>query len=323
MESVSRFEVGAAEAGVRLDLFVSERFEALTRTAAGRLVREGLVLVDGARSKPARRLKAGERVEVTIPPAVEPSCEPEQIPLDVLYEDRFLVVVNKPPGLVVHPGAGRTTGTLVNALLHRFGSLSSVGAPLRPGIVHRLDKDTSGVMVAARDDAAHHALAALFRARRARRRYRALVWGDVKDDELTIDLAIGRDRVQRKKISPRSARARRAVTHLRVLRRYGPVTLVELRLETGRTHQVRVHLSAIGHPVVGDPLYGRRAVCAGLDKPVFDALRAMKRQCLHAASLGFVHPVTGRDMEFHAPDPPDMAALLDLLEERCARGGRR
>jgi 23S rRNA pseudouridine1911/1915/1917 synthase len=283
------------------------------------LLVEGRVLLNGKKAKAGQKVKDGDSVIVEVPEIKKETVEPEDIPLDVLYEDADVIVVNKPPGLTVHPGAGRRTGTLVNALVHHAeltgGGLSSVGAPLRPGIVHRLDKDTSGVLVVAKNDSSYHALARQFKEHTASRKYVALVWGVVKNDTGTIDLAIGRDSAHRTKISTRTRRGRSAVTNYRVMRRYHRFTLLELALETGRTHQIRVHLTAVRHPVVGDQVYGKRQIPPVIPKPLSDELKKTRRQCLHAMKLGFTHPGTDERMEFSSPMPSDMAALIDLLDK--------
>ncbi|MFQ5736390.1 MAG: RluA family pseudouridine synthase [Thermodesulfobacteriota bacterium] len=319
MATTRKFTVSGAQASGRLDVFLAGGLPDISRSAVKGLLDAGLVLVNGKKAKAGQKVREGDRVEATIPEVPEQTVEPEDIPLTVLYEDDDVIVVDKPPGLTVHPGAGRSGGTLVNALVHHMrrtgGRLSGVGAPLRPGIVHRLDKDTSGVLVVAKNDRSYHALAGQFKEHTTSRRYRALVWGMVKDDTGTIDLPIGRDVAQRKKISTRTRRSRKAVTEYRVLRRYSMFTLLELTLQTGRTHQIRVHLTAIRHPVAGDQVYGKRTLPPVLSKPVADELKKIKRQCLHAATLGFTHPATGERMEFSSPVAPDMAALIRLLDE--------
>lgn len=319
MTTTHNFTVSAEESPRRLDVYLTGKLPVLSRSMIKGLLGEGGVLLNGRKAKAGQKVKKGDRVEVAVPEIKKETVEPEDIPLDVLYEDADVIVVNKPPGLTVHPGAGRRTGTLVNALVHHAvqtgGGLSSVGAPLRPGIVHRLDKDTSGVLVVAKNDSSHHALARQFKEHTSARRYVALVWGVVKNDAGAVDLAIGRDSAHRTKISTRTRRSRIAVTNYRVLRRYQRFTLLELMLETGRTHQIRVHLTAVRHPVVGDQVYGKRQVPPVLSKPLSDELKKTRRQCLHAMSLGFTHPKTGERMEFGSPMPPDMAALVDLLDE--------
>lgn len=324
MERTHTFSVTGEDAKKRLDVFLCERLSGepgtreITRSMIKNMVDSGLVAVGGGPAKAGRKLKAGEVVQVTVPEPEPIRVEPEEIPLDILYEDEDIIVVNKPPDLPVHPGAGRSSGTLVNALAAHTRELSSVGGGLRPGVVHRLDKDTTGSLVIAKNDPSHRALAAQFKEHSTARKYVALVWGMVAEDEGEITLPLGRDPRHRKKISTRARKKRRASTVFRVARRYGPVTLVELFPKTGRTHQLRVHLSAVGHPIVGDPLYGRKKSPQGLSKRLTDGLKKMKRQCLHAEVLGFIHPGKGTYVEFSAPLPPDMAALIDLLEEECS-----
>ncbi len=329
MAATHKFKVTGAQASERLDVFLARMLPELTRSSIKKLLGDGGVNVNGAGAKAGRKVKEGDRVELTVPEREVQGVEAEEIPLDVLYEDDDVVVVNKPAGLTVHPGAGRSGGTLVNALVNHMektgGTLSPVGSPLRPGIVHRLDKDTSGVLVVAKNEAAHRALEKQFREHTAARTYVALAWGAVKDDSGTIDMAIGRDVAHRKKISTRTRRSRKAVTDFKVLRRYDRFTLLELRLHTGRTHQIRVHLAAVKHPVAGDQIYGKRPVPPVISKPVADALKQIKRQCLHAATLGFTHPRTGKFMKFSSPLPADMAEVVRLLDEEhsAAAGAAR
>lgn len=301
----------------RLDQFVADQLPALSRSQVKKLIEEGRVLVDGRAAKAGEKLKGGEnlRVEVPDPAPVEPQAQ--DIPLDVLYEDAHLIVVNKPAGLVVHPAAGHAAGTLVNALLHHCGDLAGIGGELRPGIVHRLDKDTSGVMVATKNDAAHQHLAQQFKVHSIRRHYLALVHGLVQNDEGVIDRPIGRHAVERKKMSSRAPRGRRAVTRWRVLRRYDRdrLTLLELTLETGRTHQIRVHFSDLNLPLVGDAVYGSSGRTNALgDGELRRLVQKLGRQALHAQLLGFVHPATGETVECQAPPPADFQAVLAYLD---------
>ncbi|MDO8426799.1 MAG: RluA family pseudouridine synthase [Deltaproteobacteria bacterium] len=314
METTHSFTVTSADASKRLDVFLADKVPGVTRSRMQALIREGRVKVNGKGVKAGQKVREGDKVEVNIPEPAPLKVAPEEIPIEILYEDRDVIVVNKPAGLAVHPGAGRFSGTLVNAVLAHTKSISTIGGPLRPGIVHRLDKDTTGVLVMAKNDLSHISLAKQFKDHTSRRKYVALVWGAIKADEGTIDYALGRDTAHRKKISIRARSKRKAVTHYKVLRRYHHSTLVELKLETGRTHQIRVHLAAINHPVVGDQTYGKRAIPFNLPKAVIDGFKKIKRQCLHAMTLGFTHPGTGGYMEFSAPIPPDMDGLLKLLE---------
>jgi 23S rRNA pseudouridine1911/1915/1917 synthase len=300
----------------RLDVFVSSHLPNLSRSQAQRLIRGGLVTIDGGPARTSTMVVPGVRVHVHIPapgPA-RPASEP--LPLTVLHDDRDMVVVDKPAGMVVHPGAGHGSGTLVNALLHHVGGLSGIGGEERPGIVHRLDKGTSGVMVVAKHDVAHRALARQFHDRTVRKTYLAIVWGQ-PDAGRTFDQPIGRDPRHRQKISSRGPRLRAATTEIESVEPLGAVSLVRLRIRTGRTHQIRVHLSEAGHPVVGDALYGgaRMRVPAALS-----AIARVDRPLLHAAVLTLAHPADGRTMTFEASLPPDMAAVLDTLR-RSARAG--
>ena len=299
---VKEYLVAGDLAGQRLDV-AAARITGLSRSQVQRLIEGGLVLVDGRRAKAGRRVRCGETLTVTLPEPEPAVAVPEALPLEVVYEDGDLLVVNKPRGMAVHPGAGRNRGTLVNALLHHCRDLSGIGGVQRPGIVHRLDKDTSGLLVVAKNDVAHQELARQIKARTVTRRYLALVHGNLTRDRGTVAAPIARHAVHRQKMAVDPARGRPAVTHFRVLRRYGACTLVELRLETGRTHQIRVHMAHIGHPVVGDRRYGPRRPDLGLEG-----------QFLHAAVLGFRHPRTGAYLEFSAPLPRELAAVLERLE---------
>jgi 23S rRNA pseudouridine1911/1915/1917 synthase len=321
------FEVESSAAGQRVDAFLAGRPElGLTRSQAERLAKAGQVLVNGRPVPPGRRLAAGEKIAVTLPhiPAAEAVPAPEPRPLDIFFEDEHLLVVNKPRGLVVHPGAGRPSGTLVNALLAHTKTLASGSTPFRPGIVHRLDRDTSGLLVVAKSDLAYADLSRQVRERKLDRRYLALVWGNIHEDYLLIDLPIGRHLQDRKRMAAVSQPApgrklRSAQTHVTVVRRFGAMTLVEVKLVTGRTHQIRVHLAHEGHPVVGDRTYGRRRAQrehAVLPAKMLSLLQNLKGQALHAYRLSFRHPVGGQDLAFSAPAPADMAAILSHLGAR-------
>lgn len=314
MEKNLRFTATPEEAGERLDVFVASRLKGFTRSRVKTFLEEGRVSVNGRPGKPGLKIKPLDAVDVSVPPERTHTVEAEEIPLDILYEDSDIIVVNKPAGMTTHPGAGRSSGTLVNALLAHTKELSLIGGPLRAGIVHRLDKDTTGALVVAKNDQSSLNLSAQFKEHTAGRTYWALVWGAVNDLEGTIDLPIGRDIAHRKKISPRARKKRKAVTHYRVLKRYPLLTLLELKLETGRTHQIRVHLNAINHPVVGDQLYGKRVVPPAMPKEAADAIKSIKRQCLHARTLELTHPATGKRMEFASPLPEDFAEILEVLE---------
>jgi 23S rRNA pseudouridine1911/1915/1917 synthase len=300
----------------RLDQVVARLTGGLTRAAVQRLIEAGMVTVDGTAQKPSVKLRGGERIVVTIPPPVPATPAPEAIPLTILYEDRDLVVVDKPAGMVVHPGAGTSGGTLVNALLAHCLDLSGVGGELRPGIVHRIDKDTSGVIVVAKHDASHQSLAHQFKEHTIKRIYLALVFGSPKTDKGRIESVIGRHPTDRKKMSGKARHGKHAVTHWQVLGRYSGVTLLKLRLETGRTHQIRVHLSEAGHPLLGDDTYGGGGRLTGIrDMQLRTLIRDMGRQALHAKTLGFLHPTSGEYLEFDTDLPEDMARIVTYLEE--------
>ncbi len=305
--------VTAGESPKRLDLFLAHRDPALSRSALQRLIEDGRVRLNGRAVKPSQKIKPGDCITLEIPRPAPLDLKPEAIPLSVLAEDAFLLVLDKPAGLVVHPAPGHWSGTLVNALLHHFarpgGSLSAIGGKERPGLVHRLDKETSGVMVIAKTDQAHQALAAQFKLHTITRLYEALVWGRMKKSEGLIELAIGRDVKERKKFSARTARPKASATVYRVLERFGPLaTHVALMPRTGRTHQLRVHLTSIDHPILGDPTYGGRKVRA------LDAIE-VPRVMLHAKTLGFHHPVTGVYQEYSSAIPPDMARVAATLRQ--------
>lgn len=307
--------VPAGIADVRLDVAVARLCPELSRAAAQRLIREGNVLLNGRASKPSESVHTGDELQVTIPPPVEAAARPQPIALDIVYEDEDIVVVNKPSGMVVHPGAGNPDGTLVNALLHHCRGLAGVGGELRPGIVHRLDKETSGLLVAAKNDAAYRSLQRQIQARTAVREYWALVWGCVENDEGRIEAPIGRHPKHRQKMAANVPHARNAVTDYQVLERFERMTLVQVRLQTGRTHQVRVHFAHIGHPVVGDPVYGRGGRTSALAQPVRERVACLHGQALHARRLCFDHPRTGERLEFEAPLPGDFSSLLDVLRK--------
>ena len=291
-------------AGVRLDAFLSAD-GALTRSQAARLIAEGRVRVNGKPAAKSARLSGGETVTVDVPQLRETALPPQDIPLDVVYEDDDVIVVNKPTGLVVHPAPGHPDGTLGNALLHHCGdSLSGIGGEKRPGIVHRIDRDTSGLIIAAKNDAAHLALSAQLKDHSLSRTYECLVTGNMKQDSGTVDAPIGRSSADRKKMAVVPT-GRRAVTHWEVVARYPGVTHLRCRLETGRTHQIRVHMAYIGHPILGDTVYGAKKPVPGLTG-----------QCLHATGLRFIHPRTGEPVELHCPLPPEFTAMLQKLQSK-------
>ena len=325
-ESAETLEVRAAEGGVRLDVFVAHH-TSLARSQVEKLAKQGKVRVNGRPAKPGRKLESGERVEVRLPAEVEATPRPERRPLAILFEDEHVIVLSKPPGLAVHPGAGRAEGTLVNALLAHVPTLAG-GESFRPGIVHRLDRDTSGVMVVAKTPEAYEQLSRQVRDREMERRYLALAWGVIREDRLLVAVPIARHEVERTRMAAVVAKSRRveesrsregraAATDLRVQVRFAHMTLVEAKLLTGRTHQIRVHLTHVGHPVVGDPVYGKRVAKRlelELDAPTLALVRALPGQALHAQSLTFRHPITGQQMSFSCPPPPEMARLLVHLQ---------
>ncbi len=314
MVHVITFTTTESEAGHRLDTVIVARLPTLSRSRASRLIRTGHITVNGLIKKPGYLTKPGDVVRSEIPSPEPITCRPEAIPLSILHEDRDVIVLNKPPGFVVHPGAGHNTRTLVNALLSHCPDLEGIGGRIRPGIVHRLDKDTSGALVVAKNDMAHESLSRQFKIREVRKTYLALVYGEVKLPAGVIDFPIGRHPTDRKKMSTKSRRSRLTETRWKVKEAFSGVTLLEIDLRTGRTHQVRVHCAAIGHPVVGDATYGGKRRWKDLAQgPKQDVLRAVRRQMLHAWKLAFVHPRTGQWMHFESPLPKDMASVLDAL----------
>jgi 23S rRNA pseudouridine1911/1915/1917 synthase len=298
---------------LRLDRVLASEIEGLSRSQIQRLIEAGQVTLTRVKTVKANTaVKEGAVIAVTLPDPVAATPVAEEIPLDILFQDPDIFVINKPTGLVVHPGAGHDRGTLVNALLHHVTDLSGIGGELRPGIVHRLDKGTSGVMVVAKHDAAHQELARQFHDREVEKEYVALVWGLVHQRK-RIDIPIGRDPVHREKISTRARRARSAVTRVTWARHVPGVSLLRIAIQTGRTHQIRVHLNSIGHPIVGDALYG------GIHRRVPHDLRALQRLTrpfLHAERLAFSHPRTAEPLEFTAPLPDDLRVALDGVDER-------
>jgi 23S rRNA pseudouridine1911/1915/1917 synthase len=287
----------------RLDVFIAGALN-ITRSRAQNLIKDGRVRVNGGAGKPALPVAAGDAVEVDVPEPEPLDARPEDIALDIVYQDADVAVINKPKGMVVHPAAGNRTGTLVNALLHHIGDLSGINSVIRPGIVHRLDKDTSGLLLIAKNDAAHLSLAKQIKERTASRVYYAIVLGNFRDDQGEIDAPIARHPADRKRMAV-LAGGREARTLYKVLERYGEATLLELRLVTGRTHQIRVHLAHIGHGVLGDPVYGPKRGKYPID-----------RQALHAGEIAFDHPSTGQRMTFCAPLPDDFTYLRDWLKRR-------
>ncbi len=292
--------------GYRLDKYLSEAIPELSRSYLQRVIKESGILVDGKAVKGSYRVSQGEEIHLRVPEAVIPEIAPEEMPLEILYEDGDVILINKPKNMVVHPAAGHYSGTLVNGLLyHCQGSLSGINGVLRPGIVHRIDKDTTGVLIVCKNDRAHNCLAEQLREHSITRRYRAVVYGNLKEDEGTVNAPIGRHPTQRKRMAVVREGGKEAVTHYRVLERFGKFTYVECVLETGRTHQIRVHMASIGHPLLGDEVYGK-------GKSPFH----LEGQTLHAIVLGFRHPSTGEYMEFEAPLPAYFEHLLEALGEK-------
>jgi 23S rRNA pseudouridine1911/1915/1917 synthase len=305
-----RFVVAPAAAGQRLDLFLAEQVADVSRSQLARQIGQAAVTVNGAAGVPSRKLHAGDVIVWEPPPVVATEIAAEALPLTIVHEDRWLVVVDKPAGLVVHPAPGHEAGTLVNALLAHCKDLRGIGGELRPGIVHRIDKDTSGLLVVAKDDATMNALGAAFKAHTIERVYEALVAGAPPGPSGRIDTFYGRDPRERKKFSSRVRSGKRAITNWRLTEKFPGAARMEARLETGRTHQVRVHLAALGCPLLGDKVYGRPP----RDLAVRAIADALGRQALHARLLGFVHPATGKQMTFSSELPPDMRTALAALE---------
>ena len=301
--------VDSEDAGKRLDAYVSSQIKDLSRNYAESLIEEGRITVDGEAQAKKYKVKAGQQVNVIYPEPTKLDVTAQNIPLNIVYEDEDVIVVNKPRGMVVHPSAGNEDGTLVNAVMYHCGSsLSSINGTIRPGIVHRIDKDTSGLLMIAKNDRAHESLAEQLRVHSVTREYQALVYDNIREDELTIDVPIGRDERNRLRRWVNGSNPKNAVTHVKVLRRYGKYTLISARLETGRTHQIRVHLSYIKHPLVGDTTYGPKKQLFGLEG-----------QLLHAKTLGFVHPRTGEYMEFNSELPAYFTEVLDRIERIIER----
>lgn len=309
MPKSEAFTIGVdlTDVGKRLDTLVTSRIPDYSRSLVAHHIRIGNIQVDGTQKKPGYRVRPGERVTGNIPAPEPVGFNPEPIPLHILYEDAHIIVVNKPPGLVVHPAPGHRSGTLVNGLFYHCPTLEGVGPRLRPGIVHRLDKDTSGTLVVAKNGTVHQHLAKQFKQRTIEKRYLALVCGELKTDSGTILLPIGRHPIHRKEMSTRGRKTRNAETVWEVRERFDGVTLLEVVIKTGRTHQIRVHCAAILHPIIGDPVYGRRRMNKG-------RVRA-SRQMLHAWRLGFTHPATGEWVVFESPIAEDMEALIERLRK--------
>jgi len=309
---VSELCVAAQEAGLRLDTYVAQHLSDCSRSYAAVLIRRGNIQIDGIPAKASHKLKPGERITIQIPVSEPVSLVPEPMALDILFEDQHLIIVNKPAGLVVHPAAGHASGTLVHGILHHCPDLEGIGGERRPGIVHRLDKDTSGALVVAKTSLAHHELTKQFKARSIEKRYLALVQGIPDAKSGMIDLPVGRHPVDRKKMSTLSRSGREALTYWRIQERFKGAALLAVDLKTGRTHQIRVHCQAMGHPIIGDTVYGPRR--KGHAAALYDFLGDhVHRQLLHALQLRIDHPVTRKRLFFEAPLPIDMSLVLQIL----------
>ena len=305
------FTIDKSQIGQRLDIFLAQSDAAISRSHVKCVIEEGDVLVNGKEPKVSQKLKEGDVIILTQRPPIEATAIAQNMPLDIVYEDEAIIVINKPVGMVVHPAPGNADKTLVNALLFHCHDLSGIGGVLRPGIVHRLDKDTSGLIVAAKSDDAHHQLSAQFEKHEVQKKYLALVWGDTKDKQGEIVKPVGRHTVDRKKMSTNTKRGKEAITFWKVIERYGVATLLEVEIKTGRTHQIRVHLSDLRYPIIGDAVYGSAANrMREIANPDLKAqIKTFNRQALHAAYLSFIHPQTGKRVEFNADMPKDMADL--------------
>jgi 23S rRNA pseudouridine1911/1915/1917 synthase len=309
------------ERGKRLDQFLSETNLNLSRSQAKNLIQKHHILLNQKPTKASAHVKAGDRISGSLPEPEPLSLKPESLPLSILYEDPSIIVIDKPPGMVVHPAYGNPSGTLVNALLYHCKDLAGINGVLRPGIVHRLDKDTSGVIVVAKDDEAFHYLTKQFKNRTVKKVYSAIVYGRFSQDEGLIDSAIGRHPSERKRMSTRTKRGREAITHWKKVEEFDGCTLLEIFPQTGRTHQIRVHLSSIGHPVLGDPLYGRKGRPGTIHDPVLkECVKRMNRQALHAQRLEFTHPRSGERIQFISPIPQDMKEALEWLRVQPKHG---
>ncbi len=312
-----RIVVPAKQSKERLDVYLTHQVQNATRTKVRSAIDAGFVLVNGKQVKASHAIAPGEVIDISLPHPPRPEARAEDLPLNIVYEDDQLLIVNKSAGMVTHPAFGNYTGTLVNALLHHCNALSTVNTEMRPGIVHRLDKDTTGLMVVAKNDVAHHLLARQFSRRTISREYWAIVWGRFQQPKGTIDASLGRSKKDRKKVAV-TAEGKQAVTDYEVIKEFDFLSLIRLKLRTGRTHQIRVHLAHVGHPVFGDPTYGGRShQWGGLEGKrahlVQDLLKRIGRQALHAKTIGFVHPATKETVEFDSELPEDMQEILKLL----------
>ncbi len=320
------FSVDPGAVGERLDRHLTALLPERSRASLARLIREGFVSVAGKPAKSGQKLKAGQLLKVHIPAPEPIDLEPEPIPINIVYEDEHLVVVDKQAGLVVHPAVGHSRGTLVHALLYHLDSLSGIGGKLRPGIVHRLDKDTSGLMIVAKSDVAHRRLVEMLAAKEVERRYLAIVWGELDAESGEIDLPIGRDNVHRKRMMVKEEGGKAARTLYSRIDSYPGFDYISVQLLTGRTHQIRVHMSHLGHPLLGDPLYGgRRSRLAGKGRTEVVRCRwilsGLKRQALHSWRLSFSHPIGGEQMEFESAAPPDLSLALERAQRRESAEG--
>ncbi len=303
-----RIRVFKNDAGERIDNFLVSNTN-LSRSSIQRIIKEGCATVNNITVKCSYKLKAEETIEYTLPEKKPSTLSPEPVPIDILYEDKYIIVVNKPPGIVMYPAPGHTGGTLMNAIVYHVKNLATIGAPMRPGVVHRIDKDTSGIVVVALTDEAYYGLVRQFKDKSIKRKYLCLIYGHPKEDRGEIALSIGRSPVNRKKMSTRSKKGRPAKTIWRVLKKLREAALIEAQLSTGRTHQIRVHFSALGYTVLGDKTYGRMKSIKHNDTII-----NIPRQMLHAETLGIKHPVEGKWLEFHSPLPEDMKEVIKYLE---------
>ena len=327
MSDYIRCSVKENETGMRLDQFLASMDKIVSRTQAQRLLKSGHVLLNGVSvSAPSRKVYSGQSIQLTVPDNEPSEIAPEKGDLEILHEDSELVVVNKPAGMVVHPSAGHSSGTLVNYLMHHCDDLSGIGGVLRPGIVHRLDKDTSGILVAAKTDSAHLHLSSQFKQHTVKRQYQAIIWGVPSKEHGIVEASIARHPVRRKEMSivksngereDDNTKGKHAVTHWKVLKKFKTASLIACRLETGRTHQIRVHLTSIGHPLIGDKQYGKSPLkkCSGLSVALIQTMKSIRRQALHAELLGFKHPVTEEWCEFKTNLPEDFSNLLTELQK--------
>jgi 23S rRNA pseudouridine1911/1915/1917 synthase len=307
---IDKITVEPSAGGERIDIFLAGK-TGITRSQIQKLIEQGNVFVNDKSVNQNYRIRTNDLISLSIPEKQDEGLIPENIPVDIFYKDEHIVVVNKPAGMVVYPAAGHSQGTLMNALAYHCDKLAAIGGPLRPGVVHRLDKDTSGLMVVALDDVAYYNLADQFKQRTINRRYLALIYGNFKEDAGEIALMIGRSESDRKKMSTSVRRGKEAVTGWKVLKRFNHAALIEAKLGTGRTHQIRVHFASIGHPVLGDRTYGKK-----IEVEVKAQKKIMfPRQMLHAERLGFIHPITGKHLEFSSPLPEDMAEKIEELQE--------